>query len=283
MYTQFFSLSEPPFSATADPRYVYLAPQHDEVLARLLYDIDRTDGGLSVLTGEAGVGKTTLCRCLLEQLPDTIDVALILNPVPDGARFLASICDGLNVAYPSQCIDLDILVDLLGKHLTYAYARGRRAVVLIGKAQNLGFETMELIRLLTHLETHQIKLLRVILVGQPDLNKILAHADSRQIARRVTARYQLRPFCLAETRAYIQHRLTVGGCPTPLFTRLAMGQVHRRSGGIPRKINAICDRALLDAHRMGKTQVSRATARHAAREVLTPAVPGIAHGYGRRG
>jgi general secretion pathway protein A len=273
MYTQFFSLSEPPFSTTADPRYVYIAPQHNQVLARLLHDIDQTEGGLSVLTGEAGVGKTTLCRCLLEQLPDNVDVALIINPHPNQAKFLASICDGLNVAYPSQCSDLDILVDSLGKHLTREYARGRRFVVLIGRAQNLRFESMEQIRLLTHLETRQTKLLHVILVGHSDLNKILEHADSRQIVRRVTARYQLRPFSLAETRAYIQHRLTVGGCQKPLFTRLAMGQVHQRSGGIPRKINVICDRALLDAHRMGKTQVDRTTALHAAREVLTPAHP----------
>ncbi|MBP1153029.1 ExeA family protein [Methylocaldum sp. RMAD-M] len=274
MYAPYFQLSEPPFSIAPNPRYLYLSPQHQEALAHLLYGIS-VGGGFVVLTGEVGTGKTTLCRCLLDQLPEDVDLALIFNPRLNPRELLASICDELHIAYPEERASLKQLIDLLNRHLLEIHARGRRTIVLIDEAQNLSFEVLEQIRLLTNLETNQAKLLQIILVGQPELGILLAQPNLRQLSQRISARFHLRPLNFRETMAYIRHRLAVSGARDTLFSRLAVGEICRRSGGIPRLINLICDRALLGAYSLGKPQVSYAIARKAARELMPK--PGTAH------
>jgi len=172
MYAQHFNFSESPFSIAPDPRYLYLSNQHREALAHLMYGIG-VGGGFVVLTGEVGTGKTTLCRCLLEQLPEDVDLALIFNPRLNPRELLATICDELHIPYPEKGLSLKTLIDLLNHHLLDTHARGRRTIVLIDEAQNLRFDVLEQIRLLTNLETNRDKLLQIILVGQPELNELL--------------------------------------------------------------------------------------------------------------
>jgi general secretion pathway protein A len=266
MYTSHFGLTEPPFSITPDPRFLYMSEPHREGLAHLLYGI-RQPGGFVQLTGEVGTGKTTLCRCLLAQLPSEVDVALILNPRLTSVEFLATVCDELRVAYPANTSSIKVLVDALYRHLLEAHAKGRRTVLIIDEAQNLPPDVLEQIRLLTNLETATEKLLQIILIGQPELISLLARRKLRQLAQRVTARYHLLPFPKADTYAYIRHRLRVANGSDTLFTPAALRQVHRVSGGVPRLINVICDRALLGAYAHDQHRVDSATVRRAGREV----------------
>jgi general secretion pathway protein A len=268
MYTEFFHLRESPFSIAPNPRFLYPSAKHREALAHLLYGIKEEGGGFVALTGEVGTGKTTLCRCLIEQLPENVDVALVLNPRLDALELLATVCDELRIPYPPHGVSLKPLVDALNAYLLEAHARGRRTVLVIDEAQNLSYEVLEQIRLLTNLETSQSKLLQIILLGQPELTRLLEQKRLRQLAQRITARYHLTPLTRAETCDYIRHRLAVSGALHPLFTRRAMRAVHRLSGGIPRLINMICDRALLGAYALGKPRVEIDVVRKAAREVL---------------
>jgi len=267
MYLQHFNFTDQPFSIAPNPRYVYLSPQHREALAHLLYGIS-VGGGFVVLTGEVGTGKTTLCRCLLEQLPEDVDIALIFNPRLNARELLASICDELNIANPGEKGSIKRLIDVLNHHLLDAHARGRRTIVLIDEAQNLSFDVLEQIRLLTNLETNETKLLQIILVGQPELQSLLARKNLRQLSQRINARFHLHPLSASETLVYINHRLAISGVSRPVFSRRAVSRIYRLSGGIPRLINLICDRALLGAYTLGKTTVSAAIVGKAAKEVL---------------
>ncbi len=276
MYTSHFGLTEAPFSITPDPRYLYMSERHREGLAHLLYGI-RQPGGFVQLTGEVGTGKTTLCRCLLEQLPPEVDAALILNPRLTAVEFLATVCDELRVPYPAETNSVKVLVDALYQHLLDAHGRGRRTVLIIDEAQNLPADVLEQIRLLTNLETTKEKLLQIILIGQPELVRLLDGEKLRQLAQRITARYHLLAFSRPDTLAYIRHRLRVAGGNETLFTPAAMRRVHRASGGVPRLINVICDRALLGAYALDRRQVDTATVQRADREVrgwVSPKRPG---------
>ncbi|HSB78423.1 MAG TPA: AAA family ATPase [Candidatus Methylomirabilis sp.] len=266
MYTSHFGLTEPPFSITPDPRYLYMSERHREGLAHLLYGIQQP-GGFVQLTGEVGTGKTTLCRCLLEQLPPKVDVALILNPRLTAVEFLATVCDELRITYPPETWSVKGLVDGLYSYLLEAHAQGRRTVLIIDEAQNLRPDVLEQIRLLTNLETATLKLLQIILIGQPELIRILEREKLRQLAQRITARYHLLHFSRRDTPAYIRHRLRVAGGSDTLFTPAAMRCVHRLSGGVPRVINVICDRALLGAYAHDQHRVTAGTVRRASREV----------------
>jgi general secretion pathway protein A len=274
VYTAYFGLTEPPFSITPDPRYLYMSDRHREGLAHLLYGIGE-GGGFVQLTGEVGTGKTTLCRCLLEQLPPEVDVALILNPKLTDVELLATVCDELGITYPAGTTSRKLLVDALYQYLLDAHGRGRRTVLIIDEAQDLAPEVLEQVRLLTNLETSTRKLLQIILIGQPELIRLLEREDLRQLAQRVVARYHLEPFSEEDTRAYIRHRMEIAGQKGKIFNETAMRAAHRASRGIPRLINAICDRALLGAYAQDKRQVDGATLRRAAREVLgRPSKPG---------
>lgn len=267
MYTGYFGLSEPPFSLTPDPRYLFMSERHREGLAHLLYGVQQP-GGFVQLTGEVGSGKTTLSRCLVRQLPPETDVALILNPRLTALELLASVCDELGIQYPAGTASIKVLIDALNRHLLEAHARKRKTVLIIDEAQNLDIDVLEQIRLLTNLETSQQKLLQIILIGQPELLALLKRKGLRQLAQRITARYHLLPLSRPETASYIRHRLFIAGRREAIFTPGAMRCVYRLSGGVPRLINAICDRALLGAYALDKRRVTVAMVRHAGREAL---------------
>lgn len=247
MYKTYFGLRERPFSITPDPRFLYPSPQHQEALGHLQYGIGE-NSGFALLTGEVGSGKTTVIRALIDQLPEEINVALITNPMLSAQELVASICDELGVAYPGNSSSLKTLIDLLNNYLEEQHQQGHHSVVIIDEAQNLSRESLEQIRLLTNLETHQEKLLRIILVGQPELRQLLKRHDLRQLAQRITARYHLGMLSADQTRAYIGHRLAVAGMGNNLFTETAIRRVHKLTGGVPRLINSLCDRALLGAY-----------------------------------
>jgi len=265
VYAAHFGLTERPFSLAPDPRYLFLSEGHREALAHLVYGLQ--GGGFVQLTGEVGTGKTTVCRALLDQLPPEVDVAMIFTPRLTAVELLSAVCDELRVPYPAGTTSLKVLVDALSRALLDAHARGRRTVVIIDEAQNLSMEVLEELRLLTNIETTRDKLLQVILIGQPELVDLMERPALRQLAQRITARYHLRPFTFTETRAYVRHRLQVAGQREMIFTSPALRVIHRRSGGVPRLINNICDRALLGAFGCSKRRVTAATARHAAAEV----------------
>lgn len=265
MYIHYFRLREMPFSITPDPAYLYMSPRHQEALGHLLYGTGQY-GGFVQLTGEVGTGKTTVVRMLLAQKLDNVDVAVILNPRQNEQEFVASICDELHVPY-AQPATLKTLVDALNAHLLKAHEQGRRTVVVIDEAQNLQPEVLEQVRLLTNLETHKEKLLRIMLVGQPELAHLLARPDLRQLAQRITARYHLTPLEPRETAEYIAHRLSVAGGSGDFFTPRAVATVHRLSRGVPRLVNILCDRALLGAYAKGVKQVTPEIVGRAAREV----------------
>ncbi len=266
MYLQYFGLHENPFSIPPDPHYLYLSRGHQEALAHLQYGLGES-GGFVQLTGEVGTGKTLLIRTLVERLPENVDVALILYPVLTVAEFIAAICDELRVPHPGEQASLKQLIDALNAHLLQNHARGRHTVLVIDEAQNLSREVLEQIRLLTNLETTKQKLLQIILTGQPELASLLAQQDLRQLAQRITARFHLVALTRKETFDYIVHRCRVAGARTPLFDRSAMERVFAMSGGIPRLVNVICDRALLGAYVREKTVADARIVSRAAGEI----------------
>ncbi|WP_347985863.1 AAA family ATPase [Methylomonas sp. AM2-LC] len=271
MYKQYFHFDELPFSIAPDPHFMFMSERHQEGLAHLLYGINM-GGGFVALTGEVGTGKTTLCRCLLEQLPENLDIALILNPKLNALELLSTLCDELGIAYEKHWQTLKYFIDSINQHLLNAYSNGRRTVLLIDEAQNLSLEVLEQIRLLTNLETSKTKLLQIILVGQPELKELLNQQNLRQLNQRITARYHLLPLSITETRAYIQHRLLVCKGNPNLFTERAIRKIYQYSSGVPRIINIICDRALLGAYASNVTSITPAIINRAAHETL-----GISH------
>ncbi|MEF3076562.1 AAA family ATPase [Methylobacter sp. Wu1] len=267
MYQQYFHFSELPFSIAPDPHFMFMSARHQEGLAHLLYGINM-GGGFVALTGEVGTGKTTLCRCLLQQLPANVDIALILNPKLNAVELLATICDELSIGYDKNRQTLKDFIDKINQYLLTAYANGRRTVLLIDEAQNLSLEVLEQVRLLTNLETSKTKLLQIILVGQPELKQLLSQKDLRQLNQRITARYHLLPLSLDETRAYIHHRLAVCNGNPDLFKDRAVRKIYQFSSGIPRLINILCDRALLGAYATNAHAITPDIIARAAQETL---------------
>jgi general secretion pathway protein A len=267
MYKKYFGFRKPPFSIAPDPRYLYMSEQHREALAHLLYGI-KSDCGFVMLSGEVGTGKTTICRRLLEQLPRNCSVAFIVNPKLSAEELLAAICDEFAIKYPKRKKGAKVLVDLLNDYLLGVHANHRKAILIIDEAQNLSNEVLEQIRLLTNLETNERKLLQIILLGQPELRAKLARPELKQLAQRIVARYHLGPLSKSEVSRYVNHRLVVAGAHAGLFSPAALRKLYGLSAGIPRTINAICDRSLLGACVEGKSRVEKATLVKAAREVL---------------
>src|SRR5580658_3296553 len=272
MYLTFFGLAEKPFSITPDPRYLYLSARHADALAHLVYGINEA-GGFVQLTGEVGTGKTTIIRSLLSRTPQNAEIALILNPRLSPTEFLLSLCEELGIgAVDNPDGTAKDIVDLLNRYLLRAHAQGRRVVLIVDEAQNLAPEVLEQIRLLTNLETETQKLLQIILIGQPELRRLLAREDLRQIAQRVTGRYHLDPLTRAETAAYVRHRLRVAGATADIFSSGALREIYHISHGIPRVINIICDRALLGAYTQDLHQVPASLVRRASAEVFDQAI-----------
>ena len=267
MYTSYFGLTEHPFSLTPDPRFLFMSRRHREALAHLLYGMsDR--GGFLLLTGEVGTGKTTLCRSLLEQVPEGVEIALVLNPKQTALELVASVCDELHVSYDPGTTSLKWLIDKLNARLMEIHSQGRRTVLIIDEAQNLSMDVLEQVRLLTNLETTRQKLLQILLIGQPELQVMMSRPELRQLGQRITARYHLTPLLRDETAAYIQHRLAIAGCHRPIMKKRVITRIHRLSGGVPRLINTICDRSLLAAYAAHKDSVDRRIAVRAASEVM---------------
>ncbi|BFM12623.1 ExeA family protein [Simiduia litorea] len=246
-----------------------MSQKHKEALAHLLYGVG-VGGGFVLLTGEVGTGKTTICRSLLEQLPANTDVAFILNPLLDATELLESICDELSVAYIEDKTSIRKLSSALYRFLLENHSKGRNTVLLIDEAQNLDPQVLELIRLLTNLETDTKKLLQIIFIGQPELNDKLRNPALRQLSQRITARFHIEPLNAEETQAYIRHRLHVAGLADSqkVFPAKLTAEIHRYSGGIPRLINILCDRMLLGAYADNSTQLNSKKLQQAAAEVI---------------
>jgi general secretion pathway protein A len=274
LYLSFYGLAEKPFSITPDPRYLFLGGRHAEALAHLVYGISEA-GGFVQLTGEVGTGKTTIIRSLLAKQPDNAEIALILNPRMNAPEFMLTLCEELGILLPDDAVgSVKELVDILNRYLLRAHAQGKRVVLIVDEAQNLSPEVLEQVRLLTNLETETQKLLQIILIGQPELRDMLARNDLRQLAQRITGRYHLDPLSREESAAYIKHRLRIAGATTEIFTGGALAEIYRTSGGVPRLLNVIGDRALLGGYSEDRHIITGSVVRKAASEVfgrrLTP-------------
>jgi len=267
MYNAYFNFKEAPFSIAPDPRYLYMTGQHREALAHLVYGLN-SEGGCILLTGEVGTGKTTVCRCLLEQIPEHTNIALVVNPKVTAIELLATICDELKIEYPSENNTIKTYTDRINAFLITANARNEKTVLIIDEAQNLDNTVLEQLRLLTNLETNQRKLLQIIILGQPELLDILARQEMRQLAQRITARFHLNALSRNDVKAYINHRLAIAGQNAQLFPETTISQLYRLSNGIPRLLNVLCDRSLLGTYVQNKPFVDKKTLSTAAKEVF---------------
>jgi general secretion pathway protein A len=293
MYTQKFGLKLDPFSIAPDPRFLYMSERHREALAHLLWGVSGptgaaggSGGGFVLLTGDIGAGKTTICRCFLQQVPAHCNVGYIFNPKLSVIELLESICEEFHVTLPPDKAifpTAKAYIDALNAHLLDRHAAGESCVLIIDEAQNLAPEVLEQLRLLTNLETAERKLLQIILIGQPELRSMLARPDMEQLAQRVIARCHLDALNLAETKQYIAHRLAVAGLTDELpFDAPALKRIHELTRGVPRRINLLCGRALLGAWALGEPMASRSTVDQAAKEVFGTEHIGQANASQRR-
>ena len=267
MYNDYFGFKEPPFAIAPDPRYLYMTAQHRDALAHLVYGLN-SEGGCILLTGEVGTGKTTICRCLLEQIPKQANVALLINPKVSEIELLETICDELKIDYPDSNNSAKTYTDRIYNYLIESNRKNEKTVLIIDEAQNLDSKVLEQLRLLTNLETDQRKLLQIIILGQPELLDILAKTEMRQLAQRITARYHLQPLTKNEVKAYVCHRIAVAGQNVQLFPEKSINLLYKLSNGIPRLINIICDRALLGAYVENQYAVDPPILKKAATEVF---------------
>ena len=278
MYASFFGLKQEPFSIAPDPRYLFMSKRHREALAHLLYGV-RGGGGFVLLSGEIGAGKTTVCRCFLEQIPQHCNVAYIFNPKLTVLELLKSICEEFHVALPEEAGPATVkdYLDPLNEFLLRTHASGQNNVLIIDEAQMLSADVLEQLRLLTNLETNERKLLQIVLIGQPELRTMLARPDLEQLAQRVIARFHLKALSEAESMQYIRHRLAVAGMTRGMpFERQALERIHALTRGVPRRINLLCDRAMLGAYARGTHRIGRSIVDKAAGEVFGRVEPRIA-------
>ena len=277
MYAHHFGLTQDPFSIAPDPRYLFMSERHREALAHLLYGVagqngaaGGTGGGFVLLTGDIGTGKTTICRCFMEQIPAGCHVAYIFNPKLTVTELLQSVCEEFGIKVVAASLPtLKNYIDALNAFLLQSHAAGQSSVLIIDEAQNLSADVLEQLRLLTNLETSERKLLQIVLIGQPELRALLARPDMEQLAQRVIARFHLDALTEAESAQYIEHRLAVAGFAGPLpFEPPVLKRIHRLTRGVPRRINLLCGRALLGTWANGLFQVNRKVIDKAAAEVF---------------
>jgi general secretion pathway protein A len=288
MYSQHFGLTQDPFSIAPDPSYLFMSERHREALAHLLFGVSGpqsmtgdsaggSGGGFVLLTGDIGTGKTTICRCFLQQIPAACHVAYIFNPKLTVVELLHSICEEFHItlaATASTPATLKDYIDALNAFLLQSHAAGQSSVLIIDEAQNLAADVLEQLRLLTNLETNARKLLQIVLIGQPELRTMLARPELEQLAQRVIARFHLDALTEAESTQYIQHRLAVAGHTGPLpFDRKALQTIYHLTRGVPRRINLLCGRAMLGAWATGQHSVNRSIVNKAAHEVFGETAP----------
>jgi general secretion pathway protein A len=277
MYAKFFGLKQPPFSIAPDPRYLFMSERHREALAHLIYGL-KGGGGFVLLTGEIGAGKTTVCRCFLEQVPPRCNVAYIFNPKLTVHELLKTVCDEFRIPLPPEhpgvARTIKDFIDPLNEFLLRTHSVGQTNVLIIDEAQNLSADVLEQLRLLTNLETSERKLLQIILIGQPELRQMLARPELEQLAQRVIARYHLEALSEAETAQYVAHRLGVAGLggASP-FDAVALRRIHQLARGVPRRVNLLCDRALLGGYATGQARIGVEVIERAAAEVFGPGTP----------
>jgi type II secretory pathway predicted ATPase ExeA len=267
MYTGYFGLEEKPFSIAPNPDYLFMSDRHREALNHLTYGLGDT-GGFVLLTGEVGTGKTTISRRLMENLPENTQAAFILNPTLSSQELLATLCDELKIRYRKTGATLKTLTDKIQEKLLKNHANDINTLLIIDEAQHLQPEVLEQLRLLTNLETNTKKLLQVILIGQPELQQLLQRRDLRQLAQRITARYHLLPLNKAEVSQYIKHRLSVAKCFRELFDKSAIAAIHKTSKGIPRLMNLLAERALMNAYNTNNAVVNKKMIQQAAFDAL---------------
>jgi len=271
MYMRFFGLKQQPFSLAPDPRYLYMSKRHREALAHLLYGVGG-GGGFVLLSGEIGAGKTTVCRCFLEQIPKRCNVAYIFNPKLTVMELLKTVCDEFHIPTPGAdgpAPTVKTYVDALNGFLLETHAVGQNNVLIIDEAQMLSADVLEQLRLLTNLETNERKLLQIVLIGQPELRTMLERPDLEQLAQRVIARFHLNALSTKETEHYIRHRLSVAGMTRAIpFDHKALQRIHEITRGVPRRINLLCDRVMLGAYAHGRHSIDIPMIEKAGREVF---------------
>jgi general secretion pathway protein A len=265
MYQEFYGLDAPPFSITPDPRYLFYSNRHREAFEHILFGISQRSGFIQI-TGDVGTGKTTLCRAVLERLDEGYSTALILNPVMTGIQLLRSILRELDLNDRGN--DRVRLIERLNEFLLDRARAEEDVVLFVDEAQDMSDDLLEQVRLLSNLETDDRKLLQIVLIGQPELRSRLERDELRQLRQRITVRYHLGPISRQETESYIQHRLRVaGGNGRPTFSPAAIRAIHRHSGGIPRLINAVCDKTLLCGYVEGRDHLCWRQVRRAIRDL----------------
>src|ERR1035437_9794164 len=281
MYAHHFGLTQDPFSIAPDPRYLFMSERHREALAHLLFGVGDaragsrgTGGGFVMLTGDVGTGKTTICRCFLEQIPPGCHVAYIFNPKLSVTELLQSICEEFHITLAPTAVRAPTVkdyVDALNAFLLQSHAAGHSSLLIIEEAQNLAPDVLDQLRLLTNLETNERKLLQIVLIGQPELRTMLASPELEQLAQRVIARFHLDALNPAESTQYIAHRLAIAGHTGALpFDKRSLKRIQRLARGVPRRINLLCGRALLGAWANGLHKVDRVVVDKAATEVFGP-------------
>ena len=267
MYTSYFGLEEKPFSIAPNPDYLFMSDRHREALNHLTYGLGDT-GGFVLLTGEVGTGKTTISRRLMENLPENTQAAFILNPTLSSQELLATLCDELKIRYRKTGATLKTLTDKIQQKLLKNHSENINTLLIIDEAQHLQPEVLEQLRLLTNLETNTKKLLQVILIGQPELQQLLQRRDLRQLAQRITARYHLLPLNKQEVDQYLKHRLSVAKCFRRIFDKSAVNAIHKTCKGIPRLMNLLAERALMNAYNSNNAVVNRKIVLQAAYDAL---------------
>lgn len=264
MYESYFGLKESPFNITPDPRFVYFSKHHQEALSAMRYGVDYRRGFIQV-TGEIGAGKTTLSRALLSQLGEEVNTALILNPKLSDLELLQTIVEDFGLKPTSK--KRKAYFDALNKFLLEETQKGRNAVLIIDEAQLLTPRSLEQIRLLSNLETPSQKLLQIILIGQPELKDLIGRSDLTQLRQRITVRFHLPALSSIEVGEYLAHRLKIAGLSEKVFQDDAIHMISELSGGIPRIINVLADRAMLGAFAKGTRQIDASLVECAAADL----------------